>query len=105
MAMQWRSSWMEAVVGGNRSNGGLPQWWSSLTEAALGWRDDDAMASSTMASLANGSNNDGGGHCQLCSSGWCHHHHPFIGIYGAGKDIIATATINCHFYQKQLLCC
>jgi hypothetical protein len=72
-------------------------------EAALGWRDDDAMASSTMTSLADGGGGNGGGCCQLCSSGWCRHHHPFIGVYGAGKDTIATAAINCRFYQGQLL--
>jgi hypothetical protein len=56
-----------------------------------------------MMSLANGSGGNGGGRCQLCSSSWCRRHHPFIGVYGIGKDAIATATINCCFYQGQLL--
>ncbi len=38
-------------------------------EAAVGRRNDDAMASATMASLANGGGNDGGRRCQLCSGG------------------------------------
>ncbi len=69
----------------------------------MGWRDDDPMALSTMVSLADGGGSNGGGRRQLCSSGWCHCHHPFIGVYGAGKDAIAAATINCQFYQGQLL--
>ncbi len=39
------------------------------TEAAVGLRDDDALASAAMASLADGGSS-GGGHCrQLCSGG------------------------------------
>ncbi len=64
----------------------------------MGWRDDDAMALSTIASLANGGDGDGGGRRQLCSSGWCRRHHPIISIDGSGKDAIAAAAINCHFH-------
>jgi hypothetical protein len=63
---------------------------------------NDAMASLTMASLADGGSN-GGGHRQLCSSGWRWRHHPFIGVDGGGKVAIAAATSNHHFHQEQLL--
>ncbi len=69
----------------------------------MGWRDDDAMASSTMTSLANGGSGDGGGCHQLCSSGWCRRHHPFIGVDGGSKDAIAAAAINYRCHQGQLL--
>ncbi len=74
-----------------------------MTEAALEWRDNNAMVSSTMVSLADGGSGNGGGRSQLCSSGWCCCHHPFIGVYGTGKDAIAAAAINCRFYRGQLL--
>ncbi len=69
----------------------------------MGWRDNDAMAFLTMASLADGGIGNGGGCCQLCSSGQCHCHHPFIGVDGGGKDAIAAAAINRRFHQGQLL--
>jgi hypothetical protein len=94
---------MEAAVDGNRRNGGLCQRWSLLTEAAVGWRDDDPMALSTMASLADGGSGDGGGRCQLCSSGWCHRHYPFIGVDGGSKDTLAAGPINRRFHQGRLL--
>jgi hypothetical protein len=94
---------MEAAVDGNRGNGGLRQWRSSTTEAALGWRDNDATALSTMASLANGGSGDGGDCCQLCSSGWCCSYHPFIGIDGGSKGTITATAINCRFHQGRLL--
>jgi hypothetical protein len=59
---------MEAAVDGGHSDGGLYQWRSSL-KAAVGWRDDDALASTVMASLANGGGSNGGHCCQLCSGG------------------------------------
>jgi hypothetical protein len=98
---QWqqsRSSSMEAAVNDDPGNGGLHQWWSLLTEAMVGWRDNDAMALSTMACSANGGGGNGGGHRQLCSSSWCRRHHPFIGIDGGSKDAIATSAINCLFH-------
>ncbi len=61
------------------------------------------MALLTMASLADGGGGDGGGHCQLYSSGWCRRHYPFIGVDGGGKDPIAAAAINRRFHQRQLL--
>ncbi len=64
----------------------------------MGWRNNGAMTLLTMASLANGGGSNGGGLCQLCSSGGCRHHHPFIGIDGGGKDAIAAAAINCRFH-------
>ncbi len=70
---------------------------------AVRLRDDDAMALSTMASLADGGGGDGGGCCQLCGSGWCRHHHPFIRVNSGGKDAIAAAAINRCFHQGQLL--
>jgi hypothetical protein len=66
---QWRSLSTEAAVNGGRSNEGLCRRRSSLTDVAVGWRDDDAMALVTMVSLANGGGGDGGRHCQLCSGG------------------------------------
>jgi hypothetical protein len=89
---------MEAAVNGDHGNSGFHQRRLLLTEAALGWRDDDAMALSTTASSANGGGSNGGGCRQLCSSDWCRHHQPFIGVYSAGKDAIAAAAINCCFY-------
>jgi hypothetical protein len=83
----------EAVVDGDCGNDGLCQWRSLLMEAAVGWRDNDVMALSTMASLADGGGGNGGGHRQLCSSGWCRCHHPFISVDGGGKDAITTTTI------------
>jgi hypothetical protein len=95
---QRRSLLMEAEVDGNRNNGGLCQRWSSLTEAVVGLTNDDTMALLTMTSLADGGGGNGGGHHQLCSSSWCHRHHPFIGVDGGCKDAIATATINRRFH-------
>jgi hypothetical protein len=69
----------------------------------VGWRNDDAMALSTMASLADGGGGNGGGCRQLCSSSWCRRQHPFIGVDGGGKDAIIAAAINCRFHQGQLL--
>jgi hypothetical protein len=60
---QWRSSSTEAVVEGGRGNDGLRRRWSPSTKAAVGWRDDDAMALATMASLADGGGGDGGRTC------------------------------------------
>ncbi len=60
---------MEAAVDGGRGDDGLRRRWLSLTKSAVGWRDDDAMASATMASLANGGGGDGSRHRQLCSGG------------------------------------
>jgi hypothetical protein len=94
---------MEAAVNGNHVNGCLCQWQSLLTEAAVGWMDNDAMASSTMVFLADGGSSNGGGCRQLCSSGSCRCHHPFISIDGGSKNAIAVAAINCHFHQGQLL--
>jgi hypothetical protein len=74
------------------------QWQLLSTEAAVGWRDNDATALLTMASLADGGGSDGGGRRQLCSGGWCHRHHPFIGIASGSKDAIATANINSRFH-------
>jgi hypothetical protein len=51
---------MDVAVDGVHGNGGLRQWWSSSTEAAVGWRGDDAMASLAMASLADGGGGNGG---------------------------------------------
>ncbi len=59
---------MEAAVNDGHSNG-LCQQWLSLTEAAVGWRDNDAMASVAMASLADGGGGNGGCCHQLCSGG------------------------------------
>ncbi len=56
-----------------------------------------------MASLADCGGGNGGGHQQLCSSGWYHPHHPFIGIDGGGKDTITATAINRRFHQGQLL--
>ncbi len=61
------------------------------------------MVLSTMASLVNGGSGNGGGRRQLCSSGWCRRHHPFIGVDGSGEDTIAAAAINYRFHQGQLL--
>jgi hypothetical protein len=88
---------METAVDGNRGNGGLCQRRSLLTEA-VGWRNDDAMASLTMEFLANSGVGNGGGHCQLCSSSWCRRHHPLIGVDGGGKDTIAATAINSRFH-------
>jgi hypothetical protein len=92
------SSSMEAAVNDNRSNEGLCWRRLSSMAAAVEWTYNDAIALSTMASSADGGSGNGGGRHQLCSSGWCHHHHPFIGINSGGKDAIATATINRRFY-------
>ncbi len=40
-----------------------------MTEAVVGWRDDDAMALVVMGSLANGGGGNGGCHPQLCRGG------------------------------------
>jgi hypothetical protein len=103
MATQRRSLWSEAAVDGDRGNGGLCLRRSLSTEAALGWRDNDAKALSTMASLADDGGGNCGGCCQLCSRDWCCRHQPFKGVYSTGKDAIAAAAINCRFYQGQLL--
>ncbi len=59
---------MEAVVDGSHGDGGLCRRGPSLTEAMLGWRrDDGAMASAVMVSLADGGSANGGHCCQLCS--------------------------------------
>ncbi len=58
---------MDAVVDGGHGNGGLCQQWLLSMEAAVGWRDDDAIASAAMASLADGGGSNGSCHCQLCS--------------------------------------
>ncbi len=95
---------MEVAVDGDCGNGSsLCQWWSSLPEAAVGWRDNDAMALSTMAFLASGGGGNGGGRRQLCSGSWCCRHHPFISVDGGSKDAIATTAINSCFHQGQLL--
>jgi hypothetical protein len=60
---------MEAAVNCGPGNGGLCQWWSLLTEAVVGWKDNDAMASGTMASLADGGGSDGGRPREVCSGG------------------------------------
>jgi hypothetical protein len=100
---QLRSLLTEAAVDGGHGNGGLCQRWSPSTETAVGWRDNDAMASTAMASLADGGSGNGGGHCHLCRGGWCYRHYPVTGINGGSKDAIAAANINCHFHQQQLL--
>jgi hypothetical protein len=64
---QWRSLLTEAAVNGGHGNGGLCQRQSSLAEAAVEWRDNDAMASVAIASLANGGASHGGHLCQLSS--------------------------------------
>jgi hypothetical protein len=94
---------MEVAVHGGRGNGGLHHQRLSSTEAAMGWRDNDAMALAVMASLADGGGGDGGCCCQLCSGGQCRCHHPVISINGGGKGAIAAATINLCFRQQQLL--
>jgi hypothetical protein len=66
---QWRSLLMEATVNGGHGGGGLCQRRSSSTKVAMDWRDNNAMALATMASLANGGGGNGGCHRQLCSSG------------------------------------
>jgi hypothetical protein len=95
---QRQSSSTELLVNGNHGNGGLCRQQSLSMEVAVGWRDNDTMALSTMASLADGGGGNGGGHHKLCSSGWCHCHHSFIGIDGSGKDTIAAAAINRCFH-------
>ncbi len=52
------------MVDGGRGNGGLCQQQLLSMEAAVGWRDDDAMAL-----VADGGGGDGGRHSQLCSGG------------------------------------
>jgi hypothetical protein len=69
-----------------------------MMEATVGWTDNDAMALLTMVSSAHGGSGDGGGHCLLCSSGWCCRHHPLIGVDGGSKDAIAAAAINRCFH-------
>ncbi len=66
---QWWSSLTEAVANGGHGNGGLCRQWSSSTKAAVGWRDNDAMALAAMASSANGGGGNGGRRCQLCIGG------------------------------------
>jgi hypothetical protein len=56
---QLRSLLTEVVVDGGCRDGGLCQWRLSSTEAAVGWRDNDAMASAAMVSSADGGSNDG----------------------------------------------
>ncbi len=70
-------------------------------EAALGWRDNDAMGLSTMASLADGGSGDGDGRRQLCSSNWCCRHQPFIGVSfgrGASKSTTQGGIFNLKLY-------
>ena len=86
---------MEATVNGIHGGGGLCQWQLSLTKAAVGWRDDDAMALAAMACLADGGGNNGGCRGQLFSGSWCHHHHPIISVDSSGKDATAATAINC----------
>ncbi len=57
---------MEAAVDGIRSDGGLRQWWLSSMEAAVGWRDNDAMALVAMAPSADGEGSNGS-HMVNCS--------------------------------------
>jgi hypothetical protein len=66
---QWRSLLMEAAVNGSHGNGVHCSWRSLSTEAAVGWRDNDAMALAIMASLTDGGSGDGGCHSELCSGG------------------------------------
>ncbi len=66
---QWRSLLTEAAVDGGLGNGGLCPQQSSSMEAMVVWRDNEAIASEAMASLANGVSGNGGRLCQLCSSG------------------------------------
>jgi hypothetical protein len=91
---QWGSLSTKAAVDGGSGNDGLCHQRLPLMEAAVGWKDDDAMASVMMASLANGGGGNGGRHCQLCSGGWWHSHHPVIGIDGCSKDAIGAAAID-----------
>ncbi len=100
---QRRSLSREVAVNGNRGNGGLYRQRSLSMEATVGWRDNDAIASSTMVSLADGGGSNGGGCWQLCRSSWCRRHHPFIGVDGGGKDAIAATAINYRFHWGQLL--
>ncbi len=64
---QWQSLLMEAAIDGGQGDGGLRQLRSSSTEAAVGWRDDDTIASAVMVSTADGGSGNGGHHHQLCS--------------------------------------
>jgi hypothetical protein len=48
----------EAAVNGGRDDGRLCQRRSLSTEVAMGWKDNDAMASMAMVSLANGGGSD-----------------------------------------------
>ncbi len=66
---QWRSSSMEAAADGGRSDDGLRQQQSLSMEGVVGWRDNDAIALATMASLADGGGGNGGRCCQLCNGG------------------------------------
>jgi hypothetical protein len=102
----WRQrqlSSTEAVVDGNHGNGGFCWLQLSSAEATVGWRDDDAMAFLTMASLADGGGGNGGHRHQLHSGSWCRRHHPFISVDRSGKNAIAAAAINHHFHQWRLL--
>jgi hypothetical protein len=54
---------------GGCGDGGLRRRQSSSTEAVVGLRDDDTMASAMMASSADGGDGDGGRRPQLCSGG------------------------------------
>jgi hypothetical protein len=60
---------MEAVVNGGHGNGGLCQQQSLSTKAVVGWRGNDAMASVSMASSADGGGGNGSCRHQLCSGG------------------------------------
>ncbi len=58
---------IKAAVDGGHGDGGPCQWPLLLTEAAVGWRDNDAMASGAIASLTNGGGGNGNRCFQLCS--------------------------------------
>ncbi len=86
------------VVDGIRDDGGLHQWQLLSTEAAVGWRDDDAMALAVMVSSADGGGGNGGHLGQLFSSSSCCRHHPVIGVDCGGKDAIAATAIDRLFH-------
>ncbi len=65
---QWWSLLTEVVVDGSCGDGGLCQRSLLSMEAVMGWKDNDAMASTAMASLADRGGSNGGRHHQLCSS-------------------------------------
>jgi hypothetical protein len=58
---QWRSLLTEAAVDGSCGDGGLCRQGPLSTEAAVGCRVNDALASAGMVSLTNGGGSDG--HC------------------------------------------